>query len=150
MSFLRFAIDLLPTLLRLLPTEAGRVQARRLAILGIFGFLASVLAATALAFIVAAIYMALAQVMSPAAAAALTALILLLVALILMLTALATTRRDVPLRRTRPSAPAFAPSMDSLGAATRRIGGQIRVRPLMSVLIAAALGVLAARLERRR
>ena len=148
MSLLRQLLPLLPTLLKLLPTDTPappRHFWRRLALRVALILIPVLLLLVAAAFAIAALYMALAETLSPPAAAGIVALILcVLVGLeaivVLVLDRAAENGRAQAARREREQMP----------EPLEEVGRLIRTKPLASVLVAAAAGTLVALLGRRR
>lgn len=153
---LRLLVPLLPTLLRLLPSEQGRERARRLLLRATLSAIAAVLAAIAFAFLIAAFYMAMTTVLTPPAAAAVVAVTLLIVALLLVMIGVLASRRP---RRIEPAvgrSPVRSPVVSRDGieaaglAALMSVVRQVERKPLESVLIATALGMIVSLFNRRR
>ena len=148
MSLLQQLLPLLPALLKLLPADAPAPRRhfwRRLALRVALILIPVLLLLVAAAFAIAALYMALAETLSPPAAAGIVALILcFLVGLeaivVLVLDRAAENGRAQAARREREQMP----------EPLEEVGRLIRTKPLASVLVAAAAGTLVALLGRRR
>ena len=147
MSLLRLLLPLLPSLLQLLPAEQRptRHLGRRLALRAALIVVPVILLIAAAIFAVAALYMALAEALSPAAAAGIVALALCLLAaveaaIVLYLERVNEARQAQAAREAR----------DSLTHSMESVGRLIVAKPVPSVLIAAAAGALVALLSRRR
>jgi hypothetical protein len=146
-KLLRLLLPLLPTLLGLLPeARQGTLNfGRRLALNAELVAVAVVLLATAFGFAVAAAYMALAAALTPPAAAAIVALGLALLAGLAVLALLAVNRAG-----DRRRAQALNAAREQALAPLNELGRQIGARPLQSLAIAAAVGMVTAWLGRRR
>ena len=148
MSLLQQLLPLLPALLKLLPADARsqpRHVWRRLALRVALILIPVLLLLVAAAFAIAALYMVLAETLSPPAAAGIVALILcVLVGLeaivVLVLDRAAESRRAEAAQRER----------ERMLEPLKEVGRLIEAKPLASVLVAAAAGTLIALLGRRR
>ena len=148
MSLLQQLLPLLPALLKLLPADTPappRHFWRRLALRVALILIPVLLLLVAAAFAITALYMVLAETLSPPAAAGIVALILcVLVGLeaivVLVLDRAAENGRAQAARREREQMP----------EPLEEVGRLIRTKPLASVLVAAAAGTLVALLGRRR
>jgi hypothetical protein len=149
---LRLLVPLLPTLLRLLPSEQGRERVRRITLRVGLTAAAGVLAVIAFAFALAAFYMAMATVLTPPAAAAVVAFALLLLALLLVLIGVLAARRPVRAATVHGQAPVVSrEGLESAGlAALTSVVRQIERKPVESVLIATVLGMVVSLFNRRR
>lgn len=147
MNFLRLLLPLLPTLLKLLP-EAQQATthhlARRLMLHAALIAIPVLLLLLAFAFASAAAFMALETAVSPHAAAAIMALGLCCLAA-LVAVALILLDRAAERRREQALAVARANALAPLHEASRLIAG----KPLQSMALAAAAGVVLAWLGRR-
>ena len=147
MSLLRLLLPLLPTLLKLLPEtpRAPRQLGRRLALRTALILIPVLLLLVGAGFAVAAVYLALAEALSPAAAAGIVALAMCLLAGLEAAVVIAVDRAAVR-RRSLASRDARA----ELLAPIQQIGRVIEAKPLPSVLAAAAVGLVLALLSPRR
>ena len=147
MNLLRLLLPLLPSLLQLLPAEQrpARHLGRRLALRAALIVVPVILLTAGAIFAVAALYMALADALSPAAAAGIVALALCL---------LAAAEAAIVLHLERASearqAQAAREARDDLAQSMASVGRLIAAKPMPSVLIAAAAGAVIAILSRRR
>jgi hypothetical protein len=146
-KLLRLLLPLLPTLLGLLPeARQGTLNfGRRLALNAELVAVAVVLIATAFGFAVAAAYMVLAAALTPHAAAAIMALGLDLLAGLAVVALLAVNRAG-----DRRRAQALNAAREQALAPLNELGRQIGARPLQSLAIAAAVGMVTTWLGRRR
>ena len=147
MNLLRVLLPLLPSLLRLLPEEQrpARHLGRRIALRAALIVVPLMLLLAAAVFAVAALYLALAEALSPAAAAGIVALVLCLIAaveaaIVLYLERVTEARQAQAARANR----------DQLMQTLEGAGRVIAAKPVPSVLVAAAAGALVALLSRRR
>lgn len=148
MSLLRQLLPLLPALLKLLPADVQsppRHVWRRLALRVALILIPVLLLLVAAAFAIAALYMALAETLSPPAAAAIVALILCLLVGLEAIVVL-TLDRAAEDRRTEAAQRAREQMLEPL----EEVGRLIQAKPLASVLVAAAAGTVVALLGRRR
>lgn len=146
MNFLRLLLPLLPSLLKLLPEaqQATHHLTRRLILHAALIAIPVMLLLLAFAFAAAAAFMALETVVSPHVAAVVMALSLCVLAA-LVAAVLIVLDRAAESRRQRALAAAQANLLAPLHEAGRLVGS----KPLQSVLLAAAAGVVAAWLVRR-
>jgi hypothetical protein len=144
-SLLRLLLPLLPEILQLLPEARleSRRLTRRFALQAELILALTLILVAATGFAVAAGYMALAEALSPAAAAAIVALCLCFVALLVGMT-LMLLNRQWEARRAR--APNGGNSLLPLAELAR----QVEAKPVQSIVIAAAIGLIVASLGRRR
>ena len=148
MSLLQQLLPFLPALLKLLPADARsqpRHVWRRLALRIALILIPVLLLLVAAAFAIAALYMALAEALSPPAAAAIVALILCLLVGLEAIVVLALDRAAED-RRAEAAQRAREQMLEPL----EEVGRLIQAKPLASVLVAAAVGTVVALLGRRR
>lgn len=147
MRLLQPLLALLPALLHLVPTEATGRRAKRLALQVAIGVVAALLGAIALAFGLAAAYLELTTIVTPAAAAGIVAGALALFAAVTALVAVRVGQSGQP-KRVRRAGDRTSDNGDA--GPVQQLTRLIESKPVESALVAAAIGAVVGWLDRRR
>jgi hypothetical protein len=139
-------LSLVPALLHLVPIEAAGRRAKRLALQAAIGVVAAVLGSIAFGFGLAAAYLELTTVVTPAAAAGIVAGALALLAAVGAFVAARVGRSEKPKRARRDDRVSDNGDLGPVAQLTRLIES----KPVESALVAAAIGAVVGWLDRRR
>jgi hypothetical protein len=140
-------VALLPALLHLVPTEAVGRRAKRMALQAAIGIVAAALGMIALGFGLAAAYLELTTVVTPAASAGIVAGALAFLAAVAALVAARVGKSEQPKRARRADDRA---SDNGDAGPVQQLTRLIEAKPVESALVAAAIGAVVGWLDRRR